>query len=155
HAKATVKMSGDVLLGVAADAKGKLDGSPSGASPSIAYPIDGALFPSAFATPEFHVQGGPAQGIGRVAFASDLLDLRVYATCAALTGGCALVLDDALVPILAGASEAGPLTARARVAGADGSGLGETGSIGVGWTFGKLGGALYFWRAINHDVKTA
>jgi hypothetical protein len=130
-----------------------LDGTPSGGPPSIAYPLDGALFPFQLAPLEFQVVPTSAtQTVGRVAFAGDLIDLKVYAPCApiaqpAIAGACTLALPSDLESDLAGVSEATSLTETVRLAAPGGGALAESAPISARWSSSQLSGALYFWSA--------
>ena len=95
-ATVTVKVTG------AANAAGidttKLDAAPSGAAPTVAYPLDGALFPYHFGDLAFQVvPSAQGQTIARVHFEGDAIDLNVYAPCtpipsAAASEACSIVL---------------------------------------------------------------
>lgn len=161
NASATVKLTGSVMLPNApADIAPKLDASPSGSTPTIAYPLDGALFPRGLASPSFQMQrGNGTQTLGRLEVTGDLIDLRVYGTCddlaPSVTPGCALTLTPDLELLLAGASTGDAMTERVRLAASDGSKLGESAPVDVRWTFSRLEGALYYWRTLNHETATA
>ncbi|MBI4951324.1 MAG: PD40 domain-containing protein [Myxococcales bacterium] len=154
-ATVTVKVVGEaVLTNTPPGASGALDGTPTaGAKPAIAYPLDGALFPLNLGNTEFQLaQGDAAQTVGRIDVSGDLIELRIVGPCVAIAGvappgGCALTLDDALVPMLAGASEGESMSVRVRLAAADGSALGESDAIDVRWTQTPVGGGLYYWSA--------
>jgi hypothetical protein len=66
-ATVTVTLTGSVVgMGVT---QGDLDGTPSGGAPTIAYPLDGALFPYQLGPIEFQVVAtSPAQTEARIAF---------------------------------------------------------------------------------------
>jgi hypothetical protein len=146
-----VKLTGTAVgQGVTAS---DLDATPSGGAPSIAYPIDGSLFPFQLAPLEFQVVPTSAtQTVGRVAFEGDLIDLKVYAPCVpiaqpAIAGACTLTLPSDLESDLAGVSEATSLTETVRLAAPGGSALAESAPISARWSSSKLSGALYFWSA--------
>ena len=131
----------------------KLDGTPSGGAPSIAYPLDGALFPYQYGDLAFQVVPTAAtQTLARLALEGEAIDLKVYASCApiaspAIAGACAVALPAALEKDLAGASEAPHLTETVRLASTDGSTLVESASISARWSSMPLSGALYFWSS--------
>jgi hypothetical protein len=131
----------------------KLDGAPGGAAPTIAYPLDGALFPYHYGDLSFQVVPAAAtQTLARVAFQGDAIDLDVYAPCTpiaspALAGACSVALPADLEKDLAGVSEATNLTETVRLAAADGSELAESASISARWSSMALSGALYFWSS--------
>jgi hypothetical protein len=130
-----------------------LDGKPSGSGLTIAYPIDGALFPSQLAPVAFQlVPTSSTQTVGRVAFEGDLIDLKVYEPCvpipgAAVAGACSLTMPADLEANLEDVSEAKTLTETVRLAAPDGTALAETPSISVRWSTSRLSGGLYYWSA--------
>jgi hypothetical protein len=131
----------------------KLDGTPSGGAPSIAYPLDGSLFPYHYGDLAFQlVPTAPTQTLARIALEGDAIDLKVYASCTpisspAIAGACAVTLPAELEKDLAGASEAPHLTETVRLASADGSTLVESAPISARWSSMPLSGALYFWSS--------
>jgi hypothetical protein len=146
-----VKLTGTVVgQGVTAS---DLDGMPGGSAPTIAYPLDGALFPLGLAPLEFQlVPGSATQTVGRVAFEGDLIDLKVYEPCVpiaqpAIAGACTLTLPGDLEADLAGVSEAAALTETVRLAAPGGGALAESASIAARWSTSQLSGGLYFWSA--------
>src|SRR6202042_2865985 len=138
----------------------KLDGTPGGAAPTIAYPLDGALFPYHYGDLAFQVVPTAGQTIARVAVGGDAIDLKVYAACApiaspTLAGACAIALPPDIEKDLAGASEATHLTETVRLAAADGSALAESVAISARWSSMSLSGALYFWSSPPTTGATA
>ena len=148
---ATVKLTGNVVTGSVDPSK--LDGTPSGSAPTIAYPLDGALFPYGLGPIGFQmVPSASGQSIGRVAFSGDLIDLRVYGTCdaiqsPAIAGGCTITVPSALEHQLDAASSATNMQETVRLAASDGTNLAESTSIDVRWTSSALSGGLYYWSA--------
>ena len=151
-----VKLTGEWVDPSAQGAKAGLDQMPGGSPPTIAYPIDGALFPAKLAPLEFQMvpngSNGNAQTAGRVAIVGDLIDVRAYLPCApiaqpSIPGACALTLPPEFESQLAGASEAEHLSERVRLSMADGSALVESAPIDVRWSSDTLQGGLYFWSA--------
>ena len=153
-----VKLHGDVLLpGTPSGTGDALGGTPQAASkPGIVYPLDQSLFPFNLGNTEFHVvQGDPSQSVGRIDVTGDLIDLHIVGLCAPIpsaANGCAMALDDTLVPSLAGASEGDAMSVRVRLAAPDGSALGESDGIDVRWTFTEVRGGLYFWSARDNGA---
>lgn len=147
----TVKRVGTVNAG-SIDAT-KLDGTPAGGAPTLAYPLDGALFPYQYGDLAFQVVPTMAtQTLARVALEGDAIDLRVYAPCTpiaapAMAGACSVALPPDLEKDLAGASEAPHLTETVRLASDDGSSLVESAAISARWSSMALSGALYFWSS--------
>ena len=144
----TVKLTGSAIEGGVASAM--LDGTPSGTGPTIAYPLDGALFPYHFGDLAFQVVPTAGQTIARVNFTGDAIDFNVYAPCtpianAAVSGACSIALPADLEADLAGASAATNLSETVRLAGADGSNLVESASIDARWSSMPLSGTIYYW----------
>lgn len=165
-AKATIKVSvsGDVVVsGFDPSKKAVFDGTPStGAAPTVAYPLAGALIPGNLAPVDVQLKkGNGAQSLVRLAFKVEgVLDVKVFAACTAIDGaadGCSVLLDDVMCALLAGASEAGPLVTTIRMADGSGGNLGEVALKDVAWTTSPLGGGLYYWTTINSSggTKTA
>jgi hypothetical protein len=154
-ATVTVTVTGTVVgMGVT---QGDLDGTPSGAAPTIAYPLDGALFPFQLGPIEFQVvPTSAAQTEARIAFESPNIDLKVYEPCVPITtptipNACAITVPSDLEPLLDGASEAGKLAETVRLAAPGGGSLGESAPIGARWSSSALSGGLYYWSA---DILT-
>ena len=163
-ATAMVKATGSVVVsGVSSGAQTGLDSTSAGTGPRIAYPLDGALFPSNFAPLDFQIiASASSQSVARLAFAGDLIDLKVYAPCTPLANptianACRLSIpsdvDAALQAILVGASTADHITETVRLAGADGSGVAESASIVVRWASDKLHGGLYYWASAPPNTQ--
>jgi hypothetical protein len=129
-----------------------LDATPGGAAPTVAYPLDGALFPYHFGDLAFQMVPASGQTIARIAFVGDAIDLDVYAPCTpianpAVAGGCSVAIPADLEASLAGASEATNLTETVRMASATGANLGESGAIDARWASLSLPGTVYYWSA--------
>jgi hypothetical protein len=144
----TVMLTGSVTEGSVTSAM--LDGTPSGGAPTIAYPLDGALFPYHFGDLAFQVVPTAGQTIARVNFTGDAISFDVYAPCtpitnAAVGGACSVALPASLEADLAGASAAPNLTETVRLANADGSNLVESASISARWSSTPLSGTIYYW----------
>nr|HEX4316092.1 hypothetical protein [Kofleriaceae bacterium] len=131
-----------------------LDGTPVGGQlPSIAYPLDGALFPVNIAPIEVHVQKSDAsQTVARISLTSgDLLAFHYYAPCAPspnpaqFPDACIVDISGAFASQLAGASALADVQLQVRLAAADGSMLGESTPIAVAWAGTALTGGLYYW----------
>ncbi len=151
----TVTLTGTVVgMGVT---QGDLDGTPSGAAPTIAYPLDGALFPFQLGPIEFQVVAtSSAQTEARIAFKGDTIDLNVYAPCVplvapAIPNACAITVPSDLETQLDGASEGVKLTETVRLAAPGGGSLVESAPISARWSSSQLGGGLYYWSA---DIAT-
>ena len=155
NAVVLVRATGDVVsAGVPSGAPALLGATPSG-TVTIAYPLDGALLPFKLGPLELQIQtSDPTLTLARVEMKGDAIDLRVFASCAPIASGCAIVLDDALASIVAGASEADTFQTRVRLATTAGGSLAESAPIDVRWTFSSLSGGLYYWRAYDHDKSS-
>ena len=151
----TVTLTGNVVgAGVT---QSDLDGTPSGAAPTIAYPLDGSLAPYQLGPIAFQVvPTNPAQTVARIAFKGDTIDLDVYEPCVPITapaipGACAITVPSDLETQLDGASEGVKLTETVRLAAPGGGSLAESAPISARWSSSQLGGGLYFWSA---DIAT-
>ncbi|WP_438016221.1 hypothetical protein WMF18_36060 [Sorangium sp. So ce315] len=159
-ADVTVKLAGEIALpGAPPDAAELLDGTPEAASaPAIAYPLDGALFPSNIGSVEVQVRrASAAQRAGRIEITGDFIDLRLVGACEPIpdTDGCAMALPADLVPMLVRASEGEAMQTRVRLAAEDGSELGESAAIDVRWAGASLSGGLYYWRTYGTTLQSA
>jgi hypothetical protein len=150
-ATVTVTLSGTVVgMGIT---QGDLDGTPSGGTPTIAYPLDGALFPYLLGPIEFQVVPTSAsQTEARIAFEGDNVDLKVYEKCVPITSptipnACTITVPPELEQVLDGASEGATLTETVRLAAPGGGSLAESKSISARWSSSQLHGGLYYWSA--------
>jgi hypothetical protein len=133
----------------------KLDGTPGSGAPTIAYPLDGALFPYHFGDLAFQmVPSATGQSLARVHFAGEAIDLNVYAPCspiaAAVSGACSVALPTDIEDDLVGASAAPTLTETVRLAGSDGSSLAQSAPIDARWSSSTLPGTIYYWSTPPH-----
>jgi hypothetical protein len=154
-ATVTVTLTGTLVgMGVT---QGDLDGTPSGGTPIIAYPLDGALFPYQLGPIEFQV--GPtsaSQTEARIAFEGDNVDLKVYELCTPIAtptipNACTITVPSELEQVLDGASEGATLTETVRLAAPGGGSLAESKPISARWSSAQLHGGLYYWSA---DIAT-
>jgi hypothetical protein len=131
------------------DVSARLDATADGSAPVIAYPLDGAMFPSGFTAPGFQLDGAAGRTVARVHFQGEVIDLRVLAACTPIagSGGCEVVLDEGLTEVLVGASDADEFSVSVRLMNPDGSDLGESQPVDVRWSRGRLSGAIYYWRS--------
>jgi hypothetical protein len=154
-ASVTVTLTGSVVgVGVS---QGDLDGQPAGGTPTIAYPLDGALFPYGLGPIAFQVVPTSAsQTEARVAFEGDTIDLKVYEPCVPITAptipnACTITVPSDLETLLDGASEGVKMTETVRLAAPGGGSLAESKPIGARWSSSHLQGGLYYWSA---DINT-
>jgi hypothetical protein len=150
---ATIKVTLTGSVVAAGVNQGDLDGTPGGAAPAIAYPLDGALFPYRLGPIEFQVvPTTPAQTVARIALEGDTLDLKVYAPCVPIAAptipnACTITVPSSLELILDGASEGAQMTETVRLAAPGGGSLVESKPIGARWSTSQLSGGLYYWSA--------
>ncbi|WP_437810981.1 hypothetical protein [Sorangium sp. So ce1078] len=159
-ADVTVKLAGEIALpGAPPGASAALGGAPEAANaPAIAYPLDGALFPSNIGTVELQVSKGSAgQRVGRIEILGDFIDLHLVGACDPIpdTGGCSMALPADMVPMLVRTSEGEAMETRVRLAAEDGSELGESKAIDVRWAGAALSGGLYYWRTNGTSLQSA
>jgi hypothetical protein len=153
-ATVTVKVTGTANPGSIDTTK--LDGTPGSGSPTIAYPLDGSLFPYHFGDLAFQVvPSATGQTLARIHFSGEAIDLNVYAACspiaaAAISGACSVALPSDLEDDLVGASAAPTLTETVRLAAPDGSSLAQSGSIDARWSSSTLPGTIYYWSTPPH-----
>jgi hypothetical protein len=141
-----------------------LDGTPvAGQTPTIAYPLQGALVPVNIAPIEVHAQmSDPSQTIARVELScGTLLDYRYYANCTpspnptTFPNACIVSISDTIIAAqLAGVSESDDVDLVVRLAAADGSMLGESQPITLAWSKTALTGGLYYWTTAGTGDTT-
>jgi hypothetical protein len=132
----------------------KLDGAATAPAPSIAYPIDGTLFPANLAPIQVHVAKSKSdQQLARLRFqAGTIVDARYYAACEPGPNdatGCYVTLPAALTSVFTFIGESSDVGLDARVAASDGSSLGESPPIALAWSSTPLTGGLYYWTTIS------
>jgi hypothetical protein len=156
---ATVTVAGDVIAATfAPDEKPALDAAaPPNAAGTIAYPTDGALFPSNWGAITIQVKKtDPAQDSGRVAISGKGIDIKYYAACETWPNssvGCSITVPSSLTGAFAAASEAGDLTLTARLAGAGGA-TRDSPPVSVAWAPVALTGGLYYWTSGGENGTT-
>lgn len=130
-------------------ARQSLDGSPSG-SATIAYPVDGALFPKNLGPIYVHI--AKAGTAARLSFQGRGLDVTWYGMCESdpmnLPGsGCYVKLPLDFTQLFIAPSENDDITLTARVGGSGAPT--ETAAIKVAWSNVNLTGGLYFWTVMD------
>jgi WD40-like Beta Propeller Repeat len=127
----------------------KFDPAPSGSQITIAYPLDGAIFPSNFGV-TVQVPNPNAEDIARLSLLGDGLDVRYYAMCESGPGnGCYVTLPASFAgTYFVGASSQDDIKLTVRLASSSGSGVVESNTIGVAWAGVALSGGLYYWTTI-------
>jgi hypothetical protein len=145
--------------GFAAGDHAKLDAAPQAGTPTIAYPLDGALFPSNLAPIEVHVKkSDPAQTLARIRLSSGaLLTYDFYAVCQAspnpgqFSDACIVPITGSFAGNLVGVSAAADISITARLAAADGSHLAESAPVNAAWSDLELSGGLYYWTTAGKN----
>lgn len=139
-----------IAPGAPTDAPSKFGGAAGDAShaPSLVYPADGVLVPPNMGTLEFHFIPGAGNSLFELTFVSGDVNLKVYATCTALGGGCVYSPDDATWKKLAGAARGGDVVSYS-IRGTDGAGgvVGASGAQRISFAEEDLKGGLYYWNA--------
>jgi hypothetical protein len=139
--------------------KGALDGSPSGGSASIAYPLDHAVFPSNL-TP-IYAQISGTGSIARINFQATGLSINYYANCLTAdadsndpfpntAGNCYVDMPLSLTQLLIAASANEDIMMKARLFG---TALSESQTVSVAWSNVKLSGGLYYWSTIPSPTR--
>ena len=130
----------------------KLDGSSSGQA-TIAYPLDGAIFPSNFGPITIQIQRPGSEDLARLAWSGDGLDVKYYGTCEAGApgAGCYVTLPVMFTGLFVAASTNHDVTLTARVVSSTGGSLSESPSIKLAWAGIPLSGGLYYWTTILCD----
>jgi hypothetical protein len=152
----TVTLAGTVVgMGVT---QADLDGTPgAGGAPTIAYPLDGALFPYQLGPIEFQVvPTSTMQTEARIAFEGGGIDLKVYEPCVpimapTIPNACTVTVPADLEQALDGASEGTTFTQTVRLSAPGGGMLAESMPISARWSSSQLQGGLYYWTT---DVVT-
>jgi hypothetical protein len=138
-----------------------LDATPSGSS-TIAYPLEGALFPSNLGPIMVQINKGSASSatLARLNFKADQLDFSYYAKCQTtdpattrpLPGaGCYVVLPLSITQLMIPSSENGDIKLTARVGGSGAPA--ESAPIDVAWSNVPLTGGLYYWSVVDPTVN--
>jgi hypothetical protein len=131
----------------------KLDGAPgAGSTTTIAYPLDGALFPANFGPITVHVtKASSSQTLARLRWSGDGVDVRYYADCEADPGsatGCFVTIPLWFTSPLVAASQRTDIALDARLAAANGDTLSASKPIKMFWASAALSGGLYYWTTI-------
>ncbi|MEP6655483.1 MAG: hypothetical protein ABJA82_19110 [Myxococcales bacterium] len=129
----------------------KLDGTPSG-SLNVAYPLDGAIFPSNFGKVTFQFAKTGGQDSARLRFVGDGLEINYYGACEAtpaVGGGCYITVPSEVTKWFVAASSQRDLTFTARLGSAAGGGVAESAPMHLAWADVPLLGGLYYWTTIN------
>jgi hypothetical protein len=136
----------------------KLDGLPAaGAATTIAYPLDGALFPANFGPITVQVtKTSSSQTLARLRWSGDGVDVRYYAVCEAGPGsatGCFVTIPLWFTSPLVAASQHTDIALDARLAAANGDALSASRPIKMFWASAALSGGIYYWTTIPGKAK--
>jgi hypothetical protein len=123
-----------------------LDGNPTAAAVSIAYPLTGSVFPSNLSPVQVHISRASASySAARLNFSADGVNVNYYGACQAAVGtGCYVDLPLDITQLFIAVSETHDIALTARVAGL-GAPLAESAPINVAWANVPLSGGLYYW----------
>jgi hypothetical protein len=147
--------------------KAVLDGTPAGQT-TIAYPVDGSLFPSNLAPIYAQMTTPGTNSIARLSFQASGLDVQYYANCVqsddtntTATGspdpfpgtGCYVKMPLSLTQLFIATSEKEDIKMTARVFSGSSSSLVESSSINVAWANVGLSGGIYYWSTIPNPPK--
>jgi hypothetical protein len=130
-----------------------LDGSPSG-STTIAYPLDGSLFPSNLGPIQIQsTNGGTSARINFQTLNSSNVSINYYAACetgSTLPGsGCYVTLPLQLTEMLVPASSIEDIQITMRVS--NGGAPMESAPISAAWAQTAVTGGLYYWTVIPNQ----
>jgi hypothetical protein len=128
-----------------------LSGTPSGTPLSVAYPLDGALFPLHFGDLGFQVVPSSSSfTTASISFQGDAANFVLYAACTPIQGAtmgnaCTVSIPASLEADLAGMSAGSSLTETVRIS--DGTNVAESMPMSVRWAASPLAGTIYYWSA--------
>jgi hypothetical protein len=135
--------------------QGTLDNGGSGAAPSIAYPLDHALFPSNLGP--IQVQLTTSGSAARITFqttSSSNVNVNYYGACESVAGGgCAVTLPLALTQMFSPASQAEDIQITGRVLTSGGSVTSDSQPIHAAWALTGVTGGLYYWTVLPNQPK--
>ncbi|HVV49740.1 MAG TPA: hypothetical protein VHO06_08785 [Polyangia bacterium] len=132
--------------------EGTLDNGGSGAAPTIAYPLDHALFPSNLGPIQVQLTTpGTAARITFQTLQSSNVNVNYYGTCETGAGsGCAITLPVAFTKQLAPASQLEDIQLTARVL--NGSTVSaDSAPINAAWAPLGVTGGLYYWTVLPNQ----
>ncbi len=134
-------------------AEGKLDSGPSGTT-TIAYPLDGSLFPENLGPIQVHIASpGSVARINFKTSNTSNVNVNYYGACEMgasnpnATGNCYVTIPLALTQLLVPSCETEDITVTARVSNGNSAPV-ESAPINVDWAQSGLTGGLYYWTVI-------
>ncbi|MGE0401927.1 MAG: TolB family protein [Kofleriaceae bacterium] len=125
----------------------------NGAAPSLVYPNDGVIVPPNLGKLELHFRPGGGNTVFEVSFASSVIDLKVYVSCTALNGG-GVYLPDQQVWSWIAESHRGTDPVRWSIRGTDANGtaVGASTEMTIGFAPRDLGGGIYYWTTATGSI---
>jgi hypothetical protein len=141
-----------IAPGAPPDAPGKFGGAPTGPAPAMVYPPDGTLIPPNLS--ELEVQFTPPAGTSlyEVGFVAPALELKIYTTCNAVGGGCALLPDEDTWKLLSHASASTTVALSLRSTDGNGGPVGSAPAQKLSFADADLQGGLYYWAAASGSI---
>jgi hypothetical protein len=137
---------------VGAAAMTSLDGSPSGTT-TIAYPLDGSLFPANLGPIQVQTTTGGTSARINFQTGSGNVNVNFYGNCETGPGtGCYVTIPLALTQLLVPSSATEDIQITARVS--SGGAPAESAPIKADWAPTGLTGGLYFWTVVPNPNKT-
>jgi hypothetical protein len=131
----------------------KLDANPTG-QVTIAYPLNGAIFPANVGAVTVHLPKSGSQDVARLALGGDGLDVKYYARCETGLGtGCYVTLPAELTRLLIAPSTMNDVRLTARLGSSAGGAVAESTPINLAWANVNLQGGLYYWTTIKSDAS--
>jgi hypothetical protein len=143
--------------------QGALDGNPTVGAVSIAYPLDGAIFPPNLSPIYVHVSKGTQATsnltTARLTFTADNVNVNYYGNCETADPtsgvadpgpGCYVRLPLSFTQLFIAVSEVHDIQLTARIGG--GGALVESNTINVAWANVPLSGGLYYWTTMTANA---
>jgi hypothetical protein len=132
--------------------QGKLDGSNTSGSTSIAYPLDHSLFPSNLGPIQVHLSSsGSSARIHFLTTQSSNVDVEYYGGCESAPGsGCVVTLPVAFTRMLIPACQTEDIQLTARVL-SGGTPTNDSNPVNVAWASSAVTGGLYYWTVIPNQ----
>lgn len=140
--------------GAGTDSAGRFNGTddPSRA-PTIVYPSEGTILPPNLTGFEVHFRPAAGQDLFEVSLRGDRGLVRVFTTCAAVGGGCALSLNEQAYNEFARVAwPSGNVAITVRGVTRTGGNLGRSATRNVQVTNTDVRGGLYYWNASSGSI---
>jgi hypothetical protein len=144
-------------MGAPADAARRFGGPEStNSAPTWVYPEDRTIVPPNLPSFEVHFMPGAGNNLFQVTFAGDVTDVRIYAPCTPVGGGCALSLTREMLDQIAAAGRSGGgvrMTLRGTSMSSMGGAVARSETRFLGLTQTDLRGGVYYWAASGSIVR--